>query len=218
MTKAACITTPELESLRHLCTVATQNASAVMSRWTGSQIHLELEEVHESPLDEICGELKIGDELLTMVVVEAAGDMGAELVLMFKEASSRHLAECLLGRLSDGDPAWDDLERSALTETGNILACAYLNAVAHLIDKDLIPSPPIFLRDYGASVLQQAIMSQAVEWNKVLVCRTLFMQEGKQLDWQVLFVPNEEMRKCIEHAFNGYEQGPNLSNQVNTRE
>ena len=202
MSNISCQNTSELESLRRLCALATQNASAVMCRWTGTQIHLNLEEVYEVPLENVCTELKIGDDLLTMVVVGVTGEMGAELILMFSEDSSRKLAACLLHREPNSSPEWEELAKSALTETGNILACAYLNAVAHLIDNDLLPSPPIFLRDYGASVLQQALMVQAMEWDRVLVCRTLFQQDGEQLDWQVLFIPNYSMRKCVEQAFN----------------
>jgi chemotaxis protein CheC len=202
MPNTSCQSASELESLRRLCTLATQNASAVMSRWTNTQIHLNLEEVYEVPLEDVCAELNIGDDLLTMVVVGATGEMGAELILMFSEDSSRKLAACLVNGEPAKSPEREELEKSALTETGNILACAYLNAVSHFIDNDLLPSPPIFIRDYGASVLQQALMVQALEWDRVLVCRTLFQQHGEQLDWQVLFIPNDSMRKCIQQAFN----------------
>ena len=90
--------------------------------------------------------------------------------------------------------------RSALTETGNILACAYLNAMAHLVGRDLMPSPPVLVRDYGASVLQQALMVQAVDGDRVLICRTVFQQEGEPLDWKVLFIPTQVTRQCIAQA------------------
>ena len=37
-------------------------------------------------------------------------------------------------------PEWSELEKSALTETGNILGCAYVNALTRLIGTDLVPS------------------------------------------------------------------------------
>jgi chemotaxis protein CheC len=189
-----------LESLRRLCVQATESASSAMCRWTGTRIHLGLDEVYEVPLENVCAELEIGDDLLTMVVVRSTTEMGAEIILMFGEASSRKLAACLLGRVPDDCAEWNELERSSLTETGNILACAYLNVMAQLIGGDLLPSPPLLLRDYGASVVQQALMPQAMECDRVLVCRTTFQQDGEQLDWKVLFIPTEVTRRRIENA------------------
>jgi len=192
---------PPLESLRRLSVEATQNASSAMCRWTGTRIHLSLDEVREVPLENVSAEMEIGDDLLTMVVVRSTGELGAEIILMFDETSSRKLAACLLGRVPDDCAEWDELETSALTETGNILACAYLNVMAQLIGSDLLPSPPLLMRDYGASVIQQALMAQAMECDRVLICRTTFQQDGEQLDWRVLFIPTEVTRRHLENAF-----------------
>jgi chemotaxis protein CheC len=113
------------------------------------------------------------------------------------------LAASLLGRPSNVASPWSDLEKSALTETGNILGCAYMNAITRLIDRELVPSPPYFIQDYGASVLQQALVAQASANDLVLICRTVFRREAEQLDWRVLFIPTEGMRRAMEHALHG---------------
>ena len=40
-----------------------------MCRWTNGLITLTLDEVREIPLEDVCAELDLGDELLTMVVL-----------------------------------------------------------------------------------------------------------------------------------------------------
>ncbi|NLS96583.1 MAG: chemotaxis protein [Planctomycetaceae bacterium] len=165
-----------------------------MSRWTDGLITLTLDEVRELPLDRVCSELNIDDSLLTMVVLSLEGELGGEMILTFDEENGRQLAASLLGREVNADPEWSELEKSALTETGNILACAYMNAVTRLIDHELVPSAPYFVRDFGASVLEQALMVQAMTSDAVLICRTGFHREGEQLNWHVLFVPTEALR------------------------
>ena len=98
------------------------------------------------------------------------------------------------------DAPWSELEKSALTETGNILGCAYINALTRLIGQELVPSAPHFIQDYGASVLQQALVAQASANDDVLICRTIFRRHGEQLNWHVLFVPTEAMRRVMENA------------------
>ncbi len=192
--------TPELEVLHQLFTSATHDASAAMCRWTDGLITLSLDEVREIPLEDVCTELDLGDDLLTMVVLSLEGEIGGEMILTFDDENGRHLAASLLGRSITEGSEWTDLEKSALTETGNILGCAYMNAITRLIDHQLVPSAPYFIQDYGASVLQQALMAQAMSCDKVVVCRTGFHREGRELNWRVLFVPTLSMRQAMESA------------------
>ncbi len=190
----------KLDVLHQLFASATHDASAAMCRWTDGLITLTLDEVREIPLEDVCGELSLGDELLTMVVLSLEGEIGGEMILTFDDENGRQLVASLLGRPFDSQDGWSDLEKSALTETGNILGCAYMNALTRLIDHELLPSAPYFIQDYGASVLEQALMAQAMTCDKVLICRTGFHREGEELNWRVLFVPTDQMRKAMEQA------------------
>ncbi len=191
---------PEFELLHQLFASATHDASAAMCRWTNGLITLSLDEVREIPLEEVCTEFDFGDELLTMVVLSLAGEVGGDMILTFDEENGRHLAASLLSQDIDSGSEWSELEKSALCETGNILGCAYMNALTRLISQELVPSPPYFIQDYGASVLQQALMAQAMSCDKVLICRTSFHREGEELNWNVFFVPTHAMRVAMEDA------------------
>lgn len=192
--------TPGLEVIHQLFATATQDASAAMSRWTNGLITLTLDEVRELPLESACLELDLGDDLLTMVVLSLDGFGGAQMILTFDEENGRRLAASLLRRPINDEPEWSELERSALTETGNILSCAYLNALTRLLGTELVPSPPYFMQDYGASVLEQALLTQAAASDTVLVAQTRFERAGQELNWNVLFVPSPELRQHMEHA------------------
>jgi chemotaxis protein CheC len=186
--------------LRELFASATHDASAAMCRWTDGLITVTLDTVRQIPLEDVSAALGIGDELLTMVVLTLEGELGGNLILVFDEASGRQLAASLLGREPGTDPEWNDLEKSALTETGNILGCAYVNALSRLIGTDLAPSAPYFIQDYGISVLQQALMAQALVSDSLLLCEIRFHREGEDLDWQVIFVPMQQMQDALRRS------------------
>ena len=207
MTSISCIENAQLEVLHQLLASATHDASAAMCRWTDGLITLTLDEVREIPLEDVCTELHLGDELLTMVVLSLQGDVGGEMILTFDEMNGRQLVASLLGRDADLETPWSDLEKSALTETGNILGCAYMNALTRLIGKELVPSPPYFIQDFGASVLEQALMAQAMTCDHVLICRTGFHREGEALNWRVLFVPTDAMRRSMVEAIHSSRRG-----------
>jgi chemotaxis protein CheC len=199
--------TARLELLHQLFAAATHDASAAMCRWTDGLITLSLDEVRELPLEDACRELDIEDELLTMVVLTLEGEIGGAMILTFDNTNGRQLVASLLASEVNDSPEWSELEKSALTETGNILGCAYMNALTRLIDAELIPSTPYFLQDYGASVLQQALMAQAADCDRALVCRTGFHREGEELNWRVLFLPTDGMRRAMESTLGGPAAG-----------
>ena len=211
MYRCECRETPRLAILHQLLASATHDASAAMCRWTNGLISLTLDEVREIPLEDACGELSIGDELLTMVVLTLEGELGGAMILTFDETNGRQLVASLLGRPAGTTPEWSELEKSALTETGNILGCAYMNALTRLIGSELIPSAPYFIQDYGASVLQQALLPQVMAGDQVLICRTGFHRQGEELNWRVIFVPTEGMRKAMEAALHPASQPKTLS-------
>ena len=200
MTNLGCLENPKLSLLQQLFSSATHDASAAMCRWTNSVISLTLDEVCEIPLEDVCGVLDLGDELLTMVVLNLEGDIGGDMVLTFSAKSARRLVACLLQTDVPSGPGWSELEQSALMETGNILGCAYVNAITRLIDHQLIPSTPQFVVDFGPSVVQQVVLTHAASTNTVLICRTRFQHEDEQLEWWLLFIPSVALREVMERA------------------
>jgi chemotaxis protein CheC len=189
-----------LDFLHCFFSAATHEASAAMCRWTGGLISMRLDEVREMPLEEVCAEYDFGAELLTMIVLSLQGELGGDMILTFDDHNGRQLAASLLHRSVDEHPEWTPLEKSALMETGNILGCAYMNALTKLVGTQLVPSPPTFLQDYGASVLEQALMPQAMTCDKVLICRTSFERQGEELNWNVFFVPSVALRTAMQDA------------------
>ncbi len=188
------------QGLHRLFAAANDEASRAMCRWTNSAIRLTLDEACELPLEDACGAICDGDEQLAMVAHTLEDEIGGTIVLMFDEENGRRLAALLLGKDGENACGWSEMDVSALTETGNILSCAYVGAIARLIDRRMVPSVPYFVRDYGASVLQQALTAQAAAADSVLVCRTVFHQAGRELNWLLLFVPTVALRTAIENG------------------
>ncbi len=190
----------KLELLQQLFAAATHDASAAMCCWTNSVISLTLDEVCEIPLAEACINLNLDDDRLTMVILNLEGEIGGSMILTFTEEEGRRLAASLLHTEPGSGDEWNEMEQSALAETGNILGCAYMNAITRLIDRQLVPSVPYFVQDFGASVLQQALVAQASGRDTVLVCRTGFHCHNEALSWNVLFIPTVALRSAMEEA------------------
>jgi chemotaxis protein CheC len=189
-----------LAGLQELFASATHDASAAMCRWTDGIITVTLDEVRQIALEEVAATLALGDDPMTMVVMTLDGELGGSITLMFDDLGGRQLAASLLGRAVGTEPEWSELEKSALMETGNILGCAYVNALTRLVGMDLRPSAPYFIQDFGASVLQQALMTQAAAGDNLLLCDVGFHRQGEKLDWRVVFVPTPGLQASLQRS------------------
>lgn len=190
------------EPFARLLASATEEASTAMFRWTAGRFTLAFEEALELPLDQVCEHFQLGETLRTMAVLSLEGPLSGDLIVAFDDVKARQLAASLLGQAVQPDRPWTPLEQSALTETGNIVGCAYFNAVTRLIGMELMPSPPAFIEDFGASTLQQAVLSHALHSEQVYVCKTQFCRDGQALDGSVFFLPSQPLRQRIEAALN----------------
>lgn len=179
---------------------ATKHASKALRQWTSGQIGLTLDEVEECPFDELGNVLHDQNQLMTIVAMGIVGNVGGQLILMFDDHNARGLIELLLNRSAKSQSAWGELENSALRETGNIIASAYLNQMTELTGQRLFPSPPSVIRDYGGSVLQQAVLPQIMNGDEILLCRTRVEKIGDPVTWNMFFVPScellDELRKA----------------------
>jgi chemotaxis protein CheC len=176
---------------------AIENASSAMSAWTNSEVSLALDEVREVAVEEVAEALELSDELSTIVMLAVGGAMGGQLFLTFDRENACRLIGSLLNRDVEFDQTWGELETSALQETGNILSSAYLNAITALTGRRFWPSPPLVTEDYAMSVVEQAVMMQALAEDRILLCRTRFSRLGKQVEWNLIFVPSPELLQLL---------------------
>ena len=125
------------------------------------------------------------------------GRITGQLILVFDDASGLALADLLLGNPVGTTSLWGEMEQSAALETTNIVGSAYLNALVHFFrgssgPSELLPGPPRFARDFAESLIQFALMSQAMASDVVFLTRTEFSVERAPVNWNLLFVPDSE--------------------------
>ena len=186
----------ELAILRRVFVAGTIESSEVMSRWMGQKIELTVDRIQRLPLQNAAEEMGLDDRIMTMVVLAIEGAIGATFVLMFDDCSGKSLAASLARTEPDFDEPWSELEKSALMETGNILASAYVNVMTDMLFQNIRLSEPFFIRDYGAGVFQQAVLEQAADADYVVICETGFRCADQPVAWRSLLIPD----KRFEHA------------------
>jgi chemotaxis protein CheC len=186
--------------LRMIFDRGAEGASLALSKWLGEEVRLAISDVELAELDRATELLGPPDTLVAACTMGLHGRLTGSLILVFEDRSGLALVDLLLHQPVGTTTAWGELEQSAAKETTNIVGCAYVNALAaHLpgaavaSDSDeLIPTPPTFLHEFAGSLLEFALMEQALELDQVLLIRSEFAggRQGLNLNWTLLFIPS----------------------------
>jgi chemotaxis protein CheC len=91
----------------------------------------------------------IAGEEAVVVGFELSGDAGGVLVAMLSAQAARRVAGSLLGAEQHDVDLSDPRVHGALSEVGNIVASAFLNAMSSVLRAPCLPSVPDLNRDEG---------------------------------------------------------------------
>jgi chemotaxis protein CheC len=203
------------ESQQHLLQVifnrGAESASLALSKWLGKEVRLSVSEVEIAELEQAAELLGPADALVAACSMELTGRLTGWILLVFEDHSGLALVDMLLQQPLGTTTSWGEIEQSAAKETTNIVGCAYVNALAaHLPSPiarapaqteqresdggELVPTPPTFLHEFAGSLLEFALMEQALELDQVLLIRSEFKADRREtnLNWTLLFVPTRE--------------------------
>lgn len=184
----------QISALGTLLHRGSQDASEMLGKWVGKPSVVFIDSLEQMDLVD-APDLLQAEDPMCFCSTELSGLLNGELILAFDDNSGLELADLLLGQTAGTSQDWSDMAKSAALETTNILACSYLNSIAASFstrDKaaECLPSAPVFSRDYASSLLEFALMGQAVASEKVLLAKTCFEVDGTLANWTLLLIPD----------------------------
>jgi chemotaxis protein CheC len=183
------------------------DASEALSRWLEQPVTVSVGTVDQVDLAEAAEILGPGDSLVAACPMELTGVLNGQIILVFEDRSGLATVDLLLQQPIGTTISWGELEQSAARETANIVGCAYLNSLAtHLpamasgstsTSGTLLPGPPGFRHEFAASLLEFALMDQAMRSDRLLVVNSTFKTAESLLDWSLLFIPSGESLETL---------------------
>lgn len=185
---------------------AGQKAAESLGAWINRRVQLHWQEPRKIALEDAGAMLGNPESIVPVCILEVSGPLPGRLVLLVDAETIASFVNSLLGQpveitpeqklLINNDPMtfWDELSRSAALETANIVACAFLNALAAALPASvsglLVPSPPRFALDYAGSLGQFLLADLAVFSDHLLVTQSrMLIDDNQQSDWRLVWIP-----------------------------
>ncbi len=189
----------QLAALRSSLHLGSANASTALASWIGRPSLVQIDSLDQLPLDHATAVLPGGDEPICFCSMNIQGLVTGEMILVFDDASGMVLADMLLDQPQGTTTEWTELAKSAALETTNIVCCAYLNSLSNSLSQglsetsdspSLVPAPPRFSREFAESLMEFALMNQAIDFDHVFLAKTRFEIDAVPFNWTLLFVPD----------------------------
>lgn len=200
----------QLATLQSSLHQGSAHASEALARWIGKPSVVEIDSLEQMPLAEATEVLGGGQQPVCFCSMEIKGMITGEMILSFDDASGLALVDMLLDQPQGTTTEWTELATSAALETTNILCCAYLNSLSQRLagareSTELVPAPPRFSREFAQSLMEFALMGQAIAFDQVILAQTRFEIDGNPVNWTLLFVPDAESMSRLPELLRGSE-------------
>lgn len=181
---------------------AMKRAGEALGAMSGQIIEVSTPQMERCTAEEVLQLVGGADAIILTVYVGITGSLQGHALLLFAPPDAHRLAHILLeGLLGPGelpmdpnaDPlAFDELELSALQESGNVTISAFLNEIGMHLHEPVQPTPPQVVIEMAGAVLDAVLLDLVVDVDQVLAAKTTFSEGGRAIDGTLLVLPRAE--------------------------
>jgi chemotaxis protein CheC len=180
------------DALNKLCHITSSHAVTSLAELTGTTFDIKISSLNVIPIKDV--KRQIGAEKIAAgILIKLEGSFSGDMYILFPERSAFQLVDVLLCKMSGETKSVEtEMEKSALMETGNILASAFCDAVADLLRFSLVPSPPSFAFDMVGAMIESALITvaQAHETEHVILFNCAFQERENGIQGYMVLFPD----------------------------
>lgn len=158
----------QLDVLREVSNIGAGNAATALSKMVKRRVDMGVPTIKLLEFSEVGAILGDEEKIVAGVIVPVAGSMNGVLLLILEYKDTSNLVELLTGKKFSDFEAFDELALSAIRETGNILAGAYMSALAGLTSLSVKCMFPDVSIDMAAAILSIPAIGFGMMADKVL--------------------------------------------------
>ncbi|MDA3732611.1 chemotaxis protein CheC [Niameybacter massiliensis] len=200
------ITPEKIDMLREAGNIGSGNAVTSLSTLLGQSVDMSIATVNIKKIEELNQVLGDEENYIAAMLIEVYGELKAMLLLALEADSAYELVKRILQKegLWKEESDFNEFDYSVLSETGNILAGAYLNALSTLANLELIPSVPQTVIDMAGAILSFTATEFTQEENAMMFIETKFKDSEELLNGTYILILNQASLERITDSLGRY--------------
>lgn len=195
-----------LDVIKEVGSIGTSHGATAVSSLLQQEVKISLPDVCFLDFNEALQAIGDPEEEILCVLSELSGDFEGMMLFLMRKDLINQIIGPMLGREIRNYEELDDLSLSALTEVGNIVISAYINALAGLSQMDIGVSVPAISREMLGAILSVPMTMLGYEMDQIMMVSGTFIIEGTVLDSSFIMVPDaKSLVKLTNQLVSSYE-------------
>lgn len=185
------LTDMQFDVLKEIGNIGAGNATTALSQMMNMKIDMSVPKVALVPITEIAGMIGSEETIIVGILLGMEGDVQGMMMFLLTEKSAQTIIGTLLGSAVDVANGIGEIEFSALSEIGNIIAGSYLSALSSLTGLTVFPTVPSLCVDMAGAILSVPAIEYGKIGDQVLFIETV-LGEDDFLNGYIVMVPELE--------------------------
>ena len=181
-----------MDVLKEVGNIGAGNAATALSRLLDKPIDMTVPTVCLLPFEEIAERVGGSEQVVVAVFLRVEGDAPGNMFFIIEQKSAKVLLNNLLSIEITDELNYSEMESSALSEIGNILAGSYLSSLADFTSLSMLPTVPSIAVDMAGAILSFGLLQFGQMGDSALLIDTAFLEGEDAMEGHFFLIPDPE--------------------------
>ncbi len=178
-----------LDVLKEIGNIGSGNAASALSTMLNCDTDISVPDVKLLDFDDAVNFLGGPENVAIGMLVNLTGDISGMMLYVLQHSCASKMTSTIFGTEIEDIANMNDMERSFISEVGNIMSASYINAIASLTGLTIDISVPQMCVDMVGAILSVPAVQFAQIGNKVLFIDDRFVIGGSEVQSNMILVP-----------------------------
>jgi len=181
----------ELDALKEIGNIGAGNAATALSMLLSKRVKMRIPEVKSLPFDEVSMLVGGPENVVSGIFFRVEGELAFNILFILGPNDTLNLLKIMLQR-EKADLNLTSLEESALKEMGNIIASAFVAALADFTKLSLKISVPCLAIDMAGAILSVPLSLYGCIGDTAFLLETEFEEGLDDIKIQFFLIPDDD--------------------------
>lgn len=182
----------KMDVLREVGNIGAGNAATALSLLLDKPVDMAVPTVSLLPFEEIAEKVGGSEAVVIAIFLRVEGDVPGNMFFIINREPARRILQGLLGFEAAENDMYSELELSALSEIGNILAGSYLSSLADFTGLRMSPTVPSLAVDMAGAILSYGLLQFGTMGDDALLIDTTFLEGQQEAEGHFFLIPDPE--------------------------
>lgn len=181
----------QMDVLKEIGNIGAGHAATALSQMIDKQVDMKVPKARLVSFDQIADSLGGDEQVVIAVYLRVLGDAPGNMFFVVSHESSKKLLRNMIG-LEVETESFSELELSALSEIGNILAGSYLSSLSDFIQLNMQPTVPALAIDMAGAIMSYGMIEYGHMGEQALFIDTTFLDGSDEVEGHFFLIPDPD--------------------------